>query len=161
MRKIGIIIFATFSILIHFQAAAQGGQGQTRKQEHFDKGAFEAKRNAYITAELELTPEEAVQFIPLYVELQQKRFEAGRESRKINREIHHKESRKQGQIADAEYTQAIYSSLEAYIKEAELKKVYYERFKQILSPKKLYRLDDAESKFMRSYWRKNNRIRND
>lgn len=161
MRKIGIIIFATFSILIHFQAAAQGGQEQTRKQEHFDKGAFEAKRNAYITAELELTPEEAAQFIPLYVELQQKRFEAGRESRKINRELHHKESRKQGQIADAEYTQAIYSSLEAYIKEAELKKAYYERFKQILSPKKLYRLDDAESKFIRSYWRKNNRIRND
>lgn len=161
MRKIGIIIFATFSMLIHFQAAAQGGQGQIRKQDHFDKGAFEAKRNAYITAELELTPEEAAQFIPLYVELQQKRFEAGRESRKINREIHHKESRKQGQIADAEYTQAIYSSLEAYIKEAELKKAYYERFKQILSPKKLYRLDDAESKFMRSYWRKNDKIRND
>ncbi|MGM9759071.1 MAG: hypothetical protein ACI30I_03020, partial [Parabacteroides sp.] len=59
--------------------------------------------------------------------------------------------------ADAEYTQAIHSSLDAYIQEAELKKAYYERFKQILSPKKLYRLDEAESKFMRSYWRKSER----
>ncbi|MCI6523125.1 MAG: hypothetical protein SO287_12630 [Parabacteroides sp.] len=157
MRKIGIIIFATFSILIHFQAAAQGGQEQIRKQEHFDKGAFEARRNAFITAKLELTPEEAAQFIPLYVEMQQKLFEVGRESRKINRKIHHKESSKQGQTTDAEYTQAIYSSLDAYIKEAELKKAYYERFKEVLSPKKLYLLDDAESKFMRSFWRRGER----
>lgn len=157
MKKIGIIIFATFSILIHFQATAQGGQGQIRKQEHFDKGAFEAKRNAYLTAELELTPEEAAQFIPLYVELQQKLFEVDRESRKINREFHLKESRKQGAISDAEYMKAIQSRLDAYLKQAELKKAYYERFKQILSPKKLYRVDDAESKFMRSFWRKNER----
>ena len=115
MRKIGMIIFATFSILMHFQAAAQGGQGQTRKQEHFDRGAFETKRNAYITAELELTPEDAAK--------------------------------------DAEYTRAIEICLDAYLKEAELEKAYYERFKKILSPKKLYRLDQAESKFMRSYMR--------
>ena len=102
-------------MLIHFQAAAQGGQGQIRKQDHFDKGAFEAKRNAYLTAELELTPEEAAQFIPLYVELQQKLFEVDRESRKINRELHLKENRKKGAISD------------------------------------------AESKFMRSFWRKNER----
>ena len=157
MRKIGIIIFATFSILIHFQAAAQGGQGQIRKQDHFDKGAFEAKRNAYLTAELELTPEEAAQFIPLYVELQQKLFEVDRESRKINRELHLKENRKKGAISDAEYMKAIQSRLDMYLKQAELKKTYYERFKQILSPKKLYRVDDAESKFMRSFWRKNER----
>ena len=157
MRKIGIIIFATFSMLIHFQAAAQGGQGQIRKQDHFDKGTFEAKRNAYLTAELELTPEEAAQFIPLYVELQQKLFEVDRESRKINRELHLKENRKKGAISDAEYTKAIQSRLDMYLKQAELKKAYYERFKQILSPKKLYRVDDAESKFMRSFWRKNER----
>ena len=157
MRKIGIIIFATFSILMHFQAAAQGGQGQTRKQEHFDRGAFETKRNAYITAELGLTPEEAAQFIPLYVELRQKRFEAGRESRKIMREIHRKESHQKTQITDAEYTQAIDICLDAYLKEAELEKAYYERFKKILSPKKLYQLDQAESKFMRSYMREERR----
>ena len=157
MKKIGIVIFATFSILIHFQAAAQGGQGQIRKQEHFDKEAFEAKRNAYLTAELELTPEEAAQFIALYVELQQKLFEVDRESRKINRELHLKENRKKGAISDAEYMKAIQSRLDAYLKQAELKKAYYERFKQILSPKKLYRVDDAESKFMRSFWRKNER----
>ena len=157
MRKIGIIIFATFSILIHFQATAQGGQGQIRKQEHFDKGAFEAKRNAYLTAELELTPEEAAQFIPLYVELQQKLFEVDRESRKINRERQLKENGKKGAISDAEYMKAIQSRLDMYLKQAELKKTYYERFKQILSPKKLYRVDDAESNFMRSFWRKNER----
>lgn len=157
MRKIGIIIFATFSILIHFQAAAQGDQGQTRKQEHFDKGAFEAKRNAYITAELALTPEEAAQFIPLYVELQQKLFEADRESRKMMREIHRKENHQKTAITDAEYTKAIDVYLDANLKEAELKKTYYERFKRILSPKKLYWLDDAESKFMRSFWRRNER----
>lgn len=153
MRKIGIIIFATFSILMHFDAVAQGEQRKSGKQEHFDKEAFEAKRNAYITAELGLTPEEAAQFIPLYVELRQKRFEAGRECRKVMREIRRKEAHQHTQIADKEYTQAIDICLEAGMKEAELEKAYFERFKKILSPKKLYRLDEAESKFMRSFMR--------
>lgn len=146
MRKIVLFIFATFSFLIHFDAEAQKAQEQRGKQRHFDREAFEARRNAFITAELGLTPEEAAQFIPLCNELRQKRFEAGRECRNQTREI-----RKKTQVSDAEYTQAIDVCLEAGIKEAELEKAYYERFKAILSPEKLYKLRESEAKFMRSF----------
>ena len=43
-----------------------------KEQRHFDREAFEARRNAFITAEVGLTPEEAAQFIPLCNELRQK-----------------------------------------------------------------------------------------
>ena len=44
-----------------------------KEQRHFDREAFEARRNAFITAEVGLTPEEAAQFIPLCNELRQQK----------------------------------------------------------------------------------------
>lgn len=151
MKRIVLIIFATFSVLTHFEAAAQRGQGNSGKQGHFDREAFEAKRNAYMTAELGLTPDEATQFIPLYMELREKQFELGKECRKRSREIRSRDRSKSSDLSDAECTEMIDICLEAGIKEAELVKAYYERFKKILPPKKLYRLEDAESKFMKSF----------
>ena len=58
MGKIIIIIFASFSMLFIEDAGAQ-------EAKRFDRAAFEAKRNAYIMAEIGLTPEEAAEFIPL------------------------------------------------------------------------------------------------
>lgn len=52
MGKIIIIIFASFSMLFIEDAGAQ-------EAKRFDRAAFEAKRNAYIMAEIGLTPEEA------------------------------------------------------------------------------------------------------
>ena len=57
MGKIIIIIFASFSMLFVEDAGAQ-------EAKRFDRAAFEAKRNAYIMAEIGLTPEEAAEFIP-------------------------------------------------------------------------------------------------
>ena len=49
MGKIIIIIFASFSMLFIEDAGAQ-------EAKRFDRAAFEAKRNAYIMAEIGLTP---------------------------------------------------------------------------------------------------------
>lgn len=146
MHKIFFITFVTFSVLLCFDTSAQSG----KEHKHFDREAFEAKRNAYITAEVGLTPEEAAQFIPLSNELRQKMFESGREYRKLSREVYHKEN-----PTDAEYTQVIDESLEVNAKEVRLEKEYYEKFKKILSPEKLYKYRNAEFKFARSFMREN------
>lgn len=144
MYKIFFITFVTFSMMLSSDALAQD-----RKQEkHFDREAFLAKRNAYITAEVGLTPEEAEQFIPLCNELRQKLFEVGRECRKFSKEVWHKEN-----VTDADYTKAIDDCLDVRIKEAQLEKEYYEKFKKILSPEKLYKYRNAEFKFARDFMR--------
>ena len=75
MNKIFFITFVACSVVFSFSAHAQSG----KQHRNFDREAFFAKKNAFITAEMGLTPEEAASFIPLCNELQEKMFEAGRE----------------------------------------------------------------------------------
>ncbi|WP_102406812.1 hypothetical protein [Parabacteroides bouchesdurhonensis] len=142
MNKIFFITFVAISVLISSNALGQ----EKREHRHFDREAFQAKRNAFIMAELSLTPEEAAVFIPLCDEFRQKTFEANKPCRKLNKQL-----RLNANPTDAEYTAAVDACLQAHLKEAELEKEYYEKFKQILTPEKLYKYKEAETKFMRSF----------
>ena len=83
MNKIIIPIFALVLINSFTEVSAQ----EPKEQKSFNREAFESKRNAFITAEVGLTPEEAASFIPLCNETQKKKFEAGKEGRKKSREL--------------------------------------------------------------------------
>ena len=144
MNKIFFITFVAISVLLSFNATAQ----EKKEQRHFDREAFEARRNAFITAEVGLTPEEAAQFIPLCNELRQKKFEVGRECRKLSKDLKHNEN-----ATDADYLKVIDECVSVNIRQAQLEKEYYEKFKKILSPKKLYRYKRAEGKFAREFMR--------
>ncbi|MDR1330790.1 MAG: hypothetical protein LBK07_01660 [Tannerella sp.] len=104
------------------------------------------KRNAYITVEAGLTTDEAVEFIPLENEMKDKLFEIGHECRKQNRDLHSKKS-----PSDEMYLKLIDCNIETRIREAQLEKDYYAKFKKILSPEKLYRYQQAEFKFMHDF----------
>ncbi|MCE5224545.1 MAG: hypothetical protein LLG05_01640 [Porphyromonadaceae bacterium] len=145
MNKIFFITFVTISFLLSVSVSAQEN-GQQRK--HFDREAFQAKRNAFITAEVGLTPEEAALFIPLSDELKKKKFELGSSYRKYIKEMRSKKN-----PTDAEFTKAVDDYLNLCIKEAELEKEYAKKFKRILSPEKLYKYQGAELKFAREYMR--------
>lgn len=148
MNKIFFITFVVTTILFSSGAYAQDKKQENRNERHFDREAFQAKRNAFITAEVGLTPDEAALFIPLCDEFQQKRFEIGHDCRKLSREM-----RKKQNPTDAEYLKAIDECLDVNTREAELEKEYYEQFKKILSPEKLYKYRNAEYKFARQFMR--------
>lgn len=141
MNKYFIFIFVTFSMLFTSPVSAQ----EKGQQSHIDRETFQAKKNAFVTAELGLTPEEAAAFIPLSEELEKKKFDVSRECKKLSRDIRHKEN-----VSDAEYKQAIQVCLEVKLKEAQLEKEYYDKFSKVLSPEKLYKYRAAEFKFARS-----------
>ena len=124
MNKIFFITFVACSVVFSFSAHAQSG----KQHRNFDREAFFAKKNAFITAEMGLTPEEAASFIPLCNELQEKMF-------------------------DADYLKVIDECVSVNMRQAQLEKEYYEKFKKILSPKKLYRYKRAEGKFAREFMR--------
>lgn len=143
MNKIFLFTFATVILLFTPNAFAQE---EKKSERQFDREAFHAKRNAFITAEMGLTPEEAAAFIPLCEELRQKKFEIGRDCRKLSREIQRKKD-----LKDEDYLQLIDECLEVSIREAELEKEYYKQFKKILPPEKLYKYREAEFKFARHF----------
>lgn len=141
MNKIFIITFAALSmILLSISVYAQ------QAKPHFNKEAFLAKRNAFITAEVGLTPEEAAVFIPLCNEYQEKRFELGKQCRKQIRELRYKKT-----PSATEYTEAVDCYLDTEIKEAQLQKEYFGKFKKILSPEKLFKYQEAENKFAKEF----------
>ena len=129
-QNIFYYICGDFSFVL-FESVGAGRKTTTR---HFDKEAFQAKRNAFITAEVGLTPEEAAAFIPLCNELQQKMFEVGRECRKLTKDLKHKNP-----PTESDYSKVNDECLGVKMKEAALEKEYYEKFKKILSPEKLYK----------------------
>lgn len=139
MNKIIITTFVALSVLLSATAYGQEGRGHGK----FDKASFLARKNAYITAEVGLTPDEAAQFIPLCNELWQKTADAGKECRKLNRQM-----RTKSNPTDTEYTEVVDICLNARIRGVELEKEYFEKFKKILSPEKLYKYKEAEHRFM-------------
>ncbi|MDR1344397.1 MAG: hypothetical protein LBJ39_03495 [Tannerellaceae bacterium] len=136
MNKIFVAIFGPLIMLASLGGYAQGKRGQ------FNKELFLVKRSAFITTELSLTQQEAELFIPLLEELEQKKYEAGQKCRKLSKEIERKKNPN-----NVDYLNTIDECLGVGIKEAKLEEEYYEKFKKVLSPEKLYKYKDVEHRF--------------
>lgn len=148
-------IFITLVALLLCNTGSLIAQENNTEKRKFDKEAYQAKRNAYITAEIGLTADEAGDFIPLDNEFKQKTFNAGKECRQLGREKRSKEN-----LSDSDYLKLIDCQIEAKLKEAQLEKEYFDKFKKILSPEKLYKYRQADAKFMREFMRGGNHNHN-
>jgi hypothetical protein len=147
MNRIIYIIFVVLTITLFGSL-----QAQKKAPHHFDKKAFVSTRNAYIIAEVGLSPDEAAVFIPLSNELLDKKYEIDRSCRKYFREI-----KKKRTPTEAEYAEAVDCYLRSQIEIADLEKDYYNKFKKILSPEKVYKFRRAEIKFIHDFMQKRGR----
>lgn len=141
MRKRTLFILIMVAVTgIFLTVMAQDDKGK------FDREVFMAKRNAYITASAGLTADEAAAFIPIENEMQRKKFEIGRDCRKLARRSRSKEG-----LTEEEQQKLVDCTTETRLKEAKLEKEYHEKFKRILSVEKLYKYQEAEARFMREF----------
>ncbi len=99
---------------------------------------MEAQKVAFITNYLELTPEEAETFWPVYRQFQ-------KEKRTINRRYKSDQSVKK--MTDEELEAQMLSSFQMDQEQLDLKKEYFEKMKKVLPIRKLAMLRDAERKF--------------
>lgn len=99
------------------------------------------QQKAFFTERAGLTEDEANAFFPLYNELQQKKRELNRETRRIMRQ--------EGGTATSEEQslKAIDAIAETNIKIAELEKEYLQKFKQVLPASKILKVQSAEEQF--------------
>lgn len=134
-----ILILLSFLSIMSFGAIAQKKQDQEKKK--FDVESFRAAQEKIILQEVDLTPEEASAFFPIYHEMNRKKFEVNREVRRQMKSMLGNNG-----ITDAQYTKMVDDQLNARSKEAEIDKEYYARFKKILSPEKVFKVCLAEMK---------------
>lgn len=103
-----------------------------------DNERVEAMRVAFIAKKLDLTVEESQQFWPVYNE-----YEAARKSIKKEQ----KRRRPNQDMSEAEAEAFVMQSLETEQKLLDLKKSYFQKFKKVVSVKKIARLQQVEREF--------------
>lgn len=130
IRYIGIACIC----LIGLQGIAQTGDGQTRKEQK------EAQRIAFLTERLDLTPDEAEKFWPVYREYKKAQVDLRRTEKP-------KRQGKVAEMSDDELEKLLDAMIDFKQKELDLKKKYHGKFKEILPIKKVAKLYHAEEQF--------------
>lgn len=112
-------------------------------QGHFDYESFKAKKVAFITTSINLTPSEAEKFWPVYNEYEQKKYSLMQEKNEIENNI----KQKLETVSDQECME-ITKKLSSFKKiEGDLEIEYYDKFLKILSSQKVVKLHFAEMEF--------------
>ena len=110
----------------------------------YSKSEFRAKKQAYMAEKAGLTEEESEKFFPLYFEFQDKKKE-------INKDAWG--TAKKGikpDTTDQEYKEIIDNFFTDQEAIAKLEREYIEKYRKVLSDKKIYMLYWAEIKFSRN-----------
>ena len=114
-----------------------------RAQELRSADRIESEKIAFFTRHLNLTPDEAKDFWPVYNELTQKRGELNKEKNEVLRSLNQNFKT----MDDKEIEEGGDKLIELTLQEAELAKKYHQEFKKVLPPVKVIKLYQVEKQF--------------
>ncbi|HBO25422.1 hypothetical protein [uncultured Culturomica sp.] len=117
---------------------------QNNKLSEEKRDEFEAQKAAFFTQALDLTPQEAVSFWPLYNEMFKKIREKDMEMRKKAKVM-----RETKNLTEADARKYVEGSLAAEQQMLDIKKQYYQKLLEVIPAKKIAKLDWVERKFHR------------
>lgn len=107
---------------------------------------FQTQKKEFLQKQIGLTDKEAARFFPLYDEMQLKKFQLNRQVRSEARRIAHSKT----PVSEKEYAASANALSLLPLKEAEIEREYFIRFKGILSPRKLFLYRRAENIFAKA-----------
>jgi hypothetical protein len=128
-------IFILSAIIVAFSAVA-GAQELPREK-------LESYRIAFFTKKLNLTPQEAQKFWPVYNEFQDKKNQVQLEKVKLNRSFNQNES----SLSDRELSDLADKYIALEMQNASIIQDYHRKFKEVLPPVKVIRLYQAENQY--------------
>jgi len=148
--------FLTFLIIMVVLGGAPFASHAQNKTDHEQwlTEINQYKRN-YYTKELDLSVQQQARFFPLYEEMDEQTRRIDSEARTMEQRIADTED-----ATDLEYEKATEALYDAKVRQAEIEREYMLKFKEILSSKQLFRLNNVERKFSREMMRQHHRLRN-
>lgn len=132
MKKLIIVLIVFAGLAL----ARAGAQNPGREK-------LDAYKIAFFTKRLNLTPQEAEKFWPVYNEFQNKRIALQTERMQLNRNVNTNELN----MSEKEMIEAGDKLISLQVQEANLAMDYHKKFKEILSPVKVIRLYQAENQY--------------
>ena len=141
-------IYRTLVLMI-FLGLTQSGFAQEKHDEQKTKERIEAYRAQFITEELELTPEEAQKFWPVYNEYRKKVDAIQLERIKKHARPHGNPRAELEGMSDEEVYKEVEGEMKMQQELLDLRKEYFKRFDEVLPIKKVAMLYHAEGEFQR------------
>jgi hypothetical protein len=134
-------------LILSFSLLSFGQKNKEARKVHKEK--VKAMKIAYITEKVDLTPEEAQSFWPVYNEYSNKR-------NKIHRSIkqQHKKETTIDEMTDSDVDKMINTTQKLHQEEVEMQLTYLENFKELLPIKKVAKLYKAEHDFKKELLKK-------
>lgn len=141
MSKFFSIALLVISIVCSSNICAQEKTSAQRSQwmQEMKKAKVE-----FMIKELNISSEKKEQFTDVYNAFEAERNQLRRDTRKMEKSVSSKKD-----ATDLELEKAAEASFEFKYKEGAIEKKYYDRFKQILTPRQLLKFQNAETKWMR------------
>jgi hypothetical protein len=140
-----LLFFIAAFLITVTTANAQQERHRYGQQDNSKYEKIEAQRIAFITQELNLTPDEAKAFWPVYNEYDAKRHELKR-AFKNTENLHKPEIEK---LTEKEASQILDTQIIEAQKLLDLRKEYHAKFKSVLPAVKVLQLYDAEREFQK------------
>ncbi|MBW6460716.1 MAG: hypothetical protein K0B08_09100 [Bacteroidales bacterium] len=109
------------------------------------RARVQAMKIGYLTEKLQLTPEEAQVFWPVFNEFEQKRIDI---EMNLSDQVHKKRPDVE-QMSDSEIDTFLKNRIQQEEQIIALKKEYHEKLKKVISIRKIYNLYEAEAGFKR------------
>lgn len=133
-----------FTVILMVVATTSTVSAQRNDDGHKNKWEkFRAEKISFLTNELNLTPDEAQEFWPVYNQLENERWEAQKHRRELEEQVRDAEE----SMSDRKIVQLTRDYAGSMQKEANMLVEYNEKFLDILPPGKVLRLYKAENEF--------------
>ncbi len=113
-------------------------------------------KSEFLTKELSLTKEQQAEFLPVYEEMDDRLSQISSETRELEEKIISSD-----EASDTEIEAASRVLFEQKSREGQVELEYYSKFKDVLTPRQLLRLKNAERKFTQQLVRHHGRIKAD
>lgn len=139
---LALLLFTVFAWATPYAAAQRQEKRADRTEWTKQMRRYRAE---FVADKIELTAEQREKFIPLYEEMDAKTSKIEHEARAMERDV-----RKKGTAAtDTEYEKTAEALAELKAKQGAVEKEYFDKYRKILTPKQLFKLNNAEREFMR------------
>jgi len=145
MKRVLLLLIST--TIIVFAQKTSSAQDNNHK-DRWEK--YKSEKVAFITTKLDLTPQEAEKFWPVYNALEKERSQAQREKRLLEKQVYEASEK----LSDQEVIDLTRKFVGNKKQECQLDTEYNEKFLKILPPQKVLVLYKAEGEFRMYMFRK-------
>ena len=142
MKKFFAFSLCLFAAVALFAQPRGPKPDENQRKRDFER--IQAEKIAFITQELDLSPEEAQVFWPVYNQCWKETLAAHKEMRDAFAEIHNK---KTDELSDKEMEKKLDAYIQAAAKSNQVMADWYPKFKKVLPIRKVAKLYQAEEAF--------------